>query len=260
MICKELMGIMNSYAPSKEACDWDNVGLLVGDESKEIKSIYVSLDPTDEVIKEAVSLQVDLLLTHHPLLLKGIKKICREDFIGRRIYALIQNDICYCAMHTNFDLAHMGRLAAERLSLSDTEVLDIMITEGESLKGIGVVGSLPERMSLEECAVMVKEAFGLTSVKVFGNRKQQVFRAALCPGSGKSLIPDVIKAKADIFITGDIGHHEGIDLTAQNVCVIDGGHYGIEKIFITHMSDYLKRKFPEIAVYSQGDEEPFINL
>lgn len=104
---------------------WDNTGLQLGRSDKEIKRICVALDVTEEVIKEAVAKEADMLLTHHPLLFKGIKRICDKDFMGRRILSLIQADMVCYAMHTNYDVCRMAELSSEKLLLKDTEVLEV---------------------------------------------------------------------------------------------------------------------------------------
>ena len=104
MTCQEIMEQLEELSPRHYAEDWDNVGLLCGDTNKRIKSIYIALDATKEVIDEAVALGADMILTHHPMIFKGMKRIISKDFIGCRVIELIQNDICYYAMHTNFDI------------------------------------------------------------------------------------------------------------------------------------------------------------
>ena len=128
MKCREIIEILNRLAPESMACDWDNPGLLVGRRDKEVKRVLVAVDADDAVVEESLRLGADMLLTHHPLIFSPLKKINDDDFIGRRILKLIQGDISYYAMHTNFDAAPgcMAELAAERLQLGETEVLEHM--------------------------------------------------------------------------------------------------------------------------------------
>ena len=103
----------------------------------------------------------------------------------------------------------------------------------------------------------MKEAFQLNEVKVFGELGQKVQRIAICPGSGKSVIPEALKRNADVLITGDIGHHEGIDANAQGLAVIDAGHYGIEHIFIEDMKQYLEKNLEGVEVIAAPVRHPF---
>lgn len=257
MECKKVIEILEKQSPKSYACDWDNVGLLVGREDKEIQKIYIALDATDEVIEEAIANGADMLLTHHPMIFKGMKRVTQEDFIGRRIIRLIQNDMVYYAMHTNFDVMGMADLAADYLGISDTRVLEITSVSETGEEGIGRYGSLKKEMTVRECCEEVKQAFSLENVKVFGNLERKVKTAAISPGSGRSVISNALQAGVDVLITGDIDHHEGIDAVAQKLTVIDAGHYGVEHIFIPYMEQYLKREAKELEIAVQPLTFPF---
>lgn len=257
MECKKVIEILEKQSPKSYACDWDNVGLLVGREDKEIQKIYIALDATDEAIEEAIANGADMLLTHHPMIFKGMKRVTQEDFIGRRIIRLIQNDMVYYAMHTNFDVMGMADLAADYLGISDTRVLEITSVSETGEEGIGRYGSLKKEMTVRECCEEVKQAFSLENVKVFGNLERKVKTAAISPGSGRSVISNALQAVVDVLITGDIDHHEGIDAVAQKLTVIDAGHYGVEHIFIPYMEQYLKREAKELEIAVQPLTFPF---
>ena len=104
MICSDIIQKIEERYPTRYALEWDNVGLLAGRMDKEIKKIYIALDATDEVIDEAVTWGADMLLTHHPMIFKPVKRVTDQDFIGRRLMKMIQNDLSYYAMHTNYDV------------------------------------------------------------------------------------------------------------------------------------------------------------
>lgn len=257
MECKKVIEILEKQSPKSYACDWDNVGLLVGREDKEIQKIYIALDATDEAIEEAIVNGADMLLTHHPMIFKGMKRVTQEDFIGRRIIRLIQNDMVYYAMHTNFDVMGMADLAADYLGISDTRVLEITSVSETGEEGIGRYGSLKKEMTVRECCEEVKQAFSLENVKVFGDLERKVKTVAISPGSGRSVISNALQAGVDVLITGDIDHHEGIDAVAQKLTVIDAGHYGVEHIFIPYMEQYLKREAKELEIAVQPLTFPF---
>ena len=107
-------------------------------------------------------------------------------------------------------------------------------------------------MTVDECAAYVKERFHLQAVKVFGQSSQKLVRAAISPGSGKSMIAPALGKGADVLITGDIDHHEGIDAVEQGMAIIDAGHYGLEKIFVPYLQEYLKRETEGIEIITQG--------
>lgn len=257
MNLKDVIRILEEQAPESIACDWDNVGLLAGRTDKEVKKIYIALDASDEAVEAAAAAEADLLLTHHPLIFKGIKRIVSEDFIGRRLIKLIRNDIAYYAMHTNFDVRGMADLSAAMIGLEEPEVLDVTGVFGEKQEGIGRVGRLMNPMTAEECAEFVKAVFSLNQINVFGDPDRILTRAAISPGSGKSEIEHAIAKKADVLITGDIDHHDGIDAAARGLCVMDAGHYGLEHIFVRYMKEYLERHCVELEVITQGIEFPY---
>lgn len=246
MNCREWMEQLEMLAPVSCACSWDNPGLLAGRSDKEIKKILVALDATDQVVDLAIAEKVDLLLTHHPLIFKAVKKVNDQDFIGRRLVKLVQADICYYAMHTNFDSAPgcMADMAARKLHLVETAPLEVLGDLDGTPYGIGKTGILLGKMTLKELAEVVKQEFGVPFVTVYGAGQfnGMVRRIAVCPGSGKGMADAALAAGAQVLITGDMGHHDGIDAAANGLVVMDAGHYGLEHMFVDFMADYCNEK------------------
>ncbi len=257
MRCEEVISRLEELSPLSYAESWDNPGLLAGRKDKEIKKVYIALDATTAAIEEAVSVGADMLLTHHPLIFKGIKQVNCDDFIGRRVFTLIQKDICYYAMHTNFDVMGMADAAADILQLKKREVLEITFEDEIAKEGFGRFGRLPGIMTLDECAMFVKKAFGIDYVKVFGDADSEIETAAVLPGSGKSMIGTALAKGADVLITGDIDHHDGIDALENGMAVIDAGHFGLEQIFVTYMEEFFKRNIAGVEVVMQKPVSPF---
>lgn len=240
------------------AMGWDNSGLQVGSTEQEIKKIYVALDATNEVIETCVQNHVDLLVTHHPLLMSGIKQVNNQSMHGRKILALASNQIVHYAMHTNYDVAKMADLAGDKLKLQHQIPLEQTgVAEDGTAYGIGCIGELEEECTAGECCELVKKAFGLSSVRLFGKKEAKVKRVALCPGSGKSMTAAALTGGAQILITGDIGHHDGLDAWDDGLQIIDAGHYGIEHIFIRQVSELLQNQFPELEILAEEHGEPF---
>lgn len=257
MKCGELIARLEELAPPHYAEEWDNVGLLVGRRDKEIKRVMAAVDATADVIEQAYRARVDLLLTHHPLLFHAQKQIRSDDFIGKRLFCLIQSDICYYAMHTNFDVMGMADAAADELGLRNPGVLKVTCEDESSKEGIGRYGRLPYAMTLAECAEYVKAAFALPQAAVYGDLDRMVEMMAVLPGSGGDEIPDALRVGADVYLTGDISHHDGLDAMEQGLTVIDAGHFGLEKLFVTYMRDYFFREIPEIVFLEAEQEAPF---
>ncbi|OUN33622.1 Nif3-like dinuclear metal center hexameric protein [Lachnoclostridium sp. An76] len=257
MLCKEIIQVIEAAYPREAALDFDNVGLIAGRTEKEVKRVYIALDATDAVIDRAVEAGADMLITHHPLIFSPLKKVTDEDFVSRRVVKLIQNDISYYAMHTNYDVLGMAELAEKILGIRNTEVLDITMEKDGKPEGIGRIGELEKPMTLEECCVYVKHKLNLGSLKVFGDMQAEVSRLAISPGSGKTAIAAAIAKGADVLVTGDIGHHDGLDAVEQGLSVIDAGHYGTEYIFIDDMRRFLEDKLPVLDVITTPVIHPF---
>jgi len=282
MNCKELLKKIEDFYPLNTALDFDNVGLLCGRYNKEIRRVYVALDPSEDVIADAIHWQADMLITHHPMILSGFKSVTDDDYIGRRLIKLIQNDISYYAMHTNYDVMRLGELDGEILGLTNLRVLDETLSFEESARirirlnekvkfeehsifherkveplGIGVIGELTEPVTLKDCCQLVKEKFQLEEVKVFGDLDREVKRVGVAPGSGRSTIPSAIAKGIDVLVTGDIGHHDGLNGVDYNLAIIDAGHYNTEYPFIKDMKDFLLNLNLNLEVKTKEIKTPY---
>lgn len=253
MTCKEIMEKLEERWNPSYALEWDNVGLLVGREDKEIKKVFTALDATEETIAQALEFGADLLITHHPMLFSPVKKVTSADFIGRRLLTMIQADLCYYAMHTNFDVKGMAQLNQECLGLAECEVLE----ETAPGEGIGRVGVLDAPMDLKTFAEKVRNDFEIPDVRMYGDPAKSVCRVAVSSGSGKSMIRGAIAKGADVIVTGDVDYHSAIDAVAQGITVIDAGHYGTEYAFIAYMKQELEAMFPELEVGSARVHHPY---
>lgn len=248
MKCKEIIAKIEEKYPVSFAEGWDNSGFLVGDASWEVKKVFLALDATDEVIDTAVQCGADMIITHHPLIFSGMKQVTADNFIGRRIIKMIQHNICYYAIHTNFDVLGMAELSADYLQLSQRGVLDVTYEEDAHKEGIGRWGNLPVPMTLKECGKFVKEQLHVPFVQIYGDENQMIEKIAVCTGSGKSLMKQVLKKGVQAYVTGDMDYHSSIDAVAQGICVIDAGHYGTEYIFMDYMEKELTEMLPSLEI------------
>ncbi len=245
------MAKLEQLSPKQYACGWDNVGLLVGRKEKDVHKIMVALDASKEVVAAAVAAGVDMLITHHPMIFSAIKQVNEEDFISEKVLTLAEHGICYYAMHTNFDaVGGMADLAAgdKFLSLTDTSPIE---ESEEAGVGMGRYGKLPQSMTAEQVCEYVKEKFDIPFVLLYQSRENAgrlYEHIAVMPGSGKS-DKKLVKAKGyDLYLTGDFGHHDGLDAMDMGMTVIDATHYGLEHIFIKYMSTFLKENVPNTEV------------
>ncbi len=251
MKCQQIIDALERLSPRQYACDWDNVGLLVGRREREVYKLMIALDASKEVVSYAVKQKADMLITHHPMIFSSIKQVNEEQFVSEKILTLAENRISYYAMHTNFDaVGGMAELAAGSRYLNLSEVSPIEYS-GNTQEGMGRYGRLPKPMTAREVAEYVKKMFHLPFVMLYQSREkaEQIFdRIAVMPGSGKSEMKAVKQQGYSLYLTGDYGHHEGLDAMDMGMTVIDATHYGLEHIFISYISQYLRETFGEDTI------------
>lgn len=245
----DIIKYMESLAPTKLAESWDNVGLMVGDADSEASTVLVCLDITDKVVKEAVDNNVDMIITHHPLIFKGMKSITAQTAAGKRVMTLIKNNISVYSAHTNLDIAYGGTNSALARLLGLENVQGLIPTQNPD-EFLGRVGDLPVPMSFYAFSLLVKEQLCAEYITVTGNDMTIVSRVALCTGkaAGYEYLAQAKKMGCQVYITGDVGYHDGQTANDLDICMIDGTHYMTEVIVVPVLQEYLKLEFPEINV------------
>lgn len=254
MKVSDIAKVIEKLAPKEFAYDFDNVGLLVGDENGEVKKIMLCLDMDENVAGEAAEIGADLVLGHHPVMFEPIKQVTAKTGEGRAIMTLIKNNISYYAAHTNMDVAKGGLndLLAEKLGVLDTKALSPIHIEGE---GIGRIGFLSEETTLGEFMQKCKAALNCDGVRFSGDKNAKIRKIAVNTGGGTSLIADAIKEKADVFVTGDFRYNQIRDCAEANMNIIDIGHYNTEVIIEELYEKMLRAAFGgniEIAISKKG--------
>ncbi|MDO4744359.1 MAG: Nif3-like dinuclear metal center hexameric protein [Clostridia bacterium] len=249
----KIMEELEVLAPSSLKCPWDNVGLLVGDESQKISRVFVCLDITSQNVKAAVEFGADLIISHHPLILEPVKNITEATVTGSIIRTLIKNNISAFCMHTSFDIAEggMNDVLAQRLGLENIRKFtpDECIGEnGEPLDGIGRIGSLERPMTMGDFAAFVKDALGTSALKYVGNLAEPVQTVALCSGSGGSEMYAAYHSGADVYVTADLKHDHGRIAEEIGLNMIDAGHFETENIICDFLVDFFRHRFPEVEI------------
>ena len=266
---------LEQLAPKAAACDWDNPGLLVGRSDREVSRIYVALDASCAVVDAAIDAGCDLIVTHHPIIFRGVKSINDQSALGLKLLDLIRNDVSVFSMHTNFDSCTgcMADIVCAALGLRKTGLMEptgflpkdtqngaaeglqlrVVETEGDvnpDAYGIGFTAELPELLSAAELAARVKACFGLPFVQYY-DAGMPIRRIACCPGSGRGELKEVLSLGVDAFLSGDMGHHEGLDLCEEGISLLDAGHYGLEHIFVHYIAGFLRTQFPEAEIIEE---------
>lgn len=245
---QDVFNVLEKWAPKSLAYEWDNIGLQVGSASHVTTKIMITLDVVEDIVDEAIENNVNLIISHHPLIFSKLSNIDFDSFKGRVIKKLIQHNITVYAAHTNLDIAHGGvnDILSNALHLqSTTHLVDLPSLDKEH--GLGKVGYLKEKVTLATLCDQVKIAFGMDHVRVIGELTLHVEKVAVLGGSGEKFINAAIKHQADVLITGDITYHHGQDALENGLAIIDAGHY-IEANFSKPMKEYLVKELEGLNI------------
>lgn len=230
---------LDGFAPFDTAEAFDNVGLLLGDFASPVDKVLFCLDATLAAVEEAISLGVQLIVAHHPVMFGGIRHIDYTGVEGRALCGMIGAHISLIAAHTNFDKAPggTGDSLAQVLGLQKPEPLDDFIR----------MGTLPQPMEGEMLAEYVTKAIG-APVRLLGRPKQPITRVAVGPGAYGEGACIALRAGAQAYIVGEIKHHELLDACTQGLVVLDAGHYateapGVEALYQRFQSAAAERKW-----------------
>ena len=251
MKTKEVIDWLDATFHPEYQEDYDNSGFLLGDVQSDYKGALVALDLTPEVVDEAIALGMSLIVTHHPFIFSGVKRLTDGSETGRMVMSLAKNDISVYAAHTNLDNLPWGvsGVLAEKLGVRQCSVLSIRSdVEGETV-GAGMVGELPEPMTVEAFLTKVKVVLGLPVVRHSGNqaiKQSSIRRVALCGGSGSDFIGDALAAGADIYLTGDLKYHD-FQRTDGRMVLADIGHYESEQFAKDIFFRAISQKFCNFA-------------
>ena len=244
MKVRDVIQAIEEFAPLSIQESWDNSGLCIGSPDSPASSVLLGLDCTPELVDEAIACGADMIVTHHPLIFSGLKKISPEDATGAAVIKAVKAGISVYAAHTNADkvIAGVSGAMAAKLGLADVEILD---EDGEGT-GLGAVGNLPEPLSAEEAVALVKERFALKSIRASKPVEGKISRIAMCGGSGGSLIKAAMASGAQLYISGDISYHNFF--TREGFMIMDIGHYESEIEIVEILFSLLRKKFPTFAV------------
>lgn len=238
----DIFKYIDGIAPFNTAMDFDNVGILVGDEKDNVKKCVVALDITKDVVNEAVNIGANLIISHHPIIFNPLKQLSADSIP----YLLAKSGVSAICAHTNLDMAAFGvnSCLAELLEIKNTTALSLYKTKSEELP-MGLVGELCKYYSCDEFAKFVKEKLNCEGIR-YTATERKIKRVALCSGSGGDLIGEVIKKNADAFITGEIKHHEILLAGENDICVVDAGHFKTEDVVILPLVNKLSDKFDSV--------------
>ncbi|MBQ6200084.1 MAG: Nif3-like dinuclear metal center hexameric protein [Prevotella sp.] len=246
MKIKEVLSALERFAPLPLQESWDNAGLQVGLTETEVSGALLCLDVNEKIVDEAIQKGCNLVVSHHPLLFRGLKTISDLTDVQRTVMKAVQKGVCVISMHTNMDNAKGGvnYKMAEKLGLRDVQFLAPKTVDGVE-SGSGVVGELPEAQAADDFVLVVKKAFGVECAMCNELLRRPVRKVALCGGAGDFLLDEALKAGADAFITGEMHYHQYFGYEQQiQICVI--GHYQSEQYTTEIFRDIIEKECPGV--------------
>jgi dinuclear metal center YbgI/SA1388 family protein len=231
----DVVAALEGLYPPASAAEWDRVGLVTGDPDQPVRRILFAVDPTLGVIDEAVSWDADLLVTHHPLLLRGVHSVATTTAKGVSVTSLVVSDTALYVAHTNADVAEPGvsTVLAEALGLERIRPLS-----SDEAYAVGRVGELPAPESLAEFADRVARALPGTvgGIRVSGDPDGQVSTVAVLGGAGDDRFTQVRASGADVYVTADLRHHPALEAREEarggTPYLVDAGHWATESLWL----------------------------
>ena len=264
MKINEITDAIEQYAPLRLQEEWDNAGIQVGDPEAEITGVLLCTDATETVVAEAIDRGYNLVIAHHPLIFRGLKKIMGRTPVERTVAMAIKHDITIYSAHTNMDSAWQGvsfRMA-DKIGMTDVTFLDDNRVEpygdqDATSAGCGVIGNI-EPMPACEVLKRVKAAFEVGAVRYSGDGNRIVSRVALCGGAGGFLLDKAVQQGAQLYVTADMRYHDFLD-NSQRIVVADIGHYESEHFTKEIFLEIIQKKNPTFAVAFAKNETNQVN-
>ena len=236
MTIDKIYEFLNEKFPVSSALDYDNPGFLIGDKTADIESAVLALDCTDSTIDIAIEYGAKLIITHHPVIFKGLKSIKKGDIV----YRLIENGISVISMHTNLDTSKDGVNDALANTLEFEKVETVIADDGFTYRK----GELIGEVNSNDFAAFVGKKLD-TAVKYVGEGK--VKTVAVCGGSGAEFLYECKKTGCDALVTSEVKHHQFLDAAKMGITLIDAGHFPTEDTVIEPLCELLRREFSDIT-------------
>lgn len=250
MKIKEVIDALERFAPLPLQESWDNAGMQIGlTEAEEVSGALLCLDVSETIIDEAIEKGCNLVVSHHPLLFRGLKCISPDNYVGRCVIKAIKHGICVVSMHTNMDNAKGGvnYKMAEKLGLSNVKFMAARKV-GDVECGSGVTGELDTPMQAADFIEKVKETFRARHTMTNELLRRPIKKVAICGGAGDFMIDEAISGGADAFITGEMHYHVYFAHEQEiQLCVI--GHYESEQYTSEIFKEIINRECPGVKTY-----------
>jgi dinuclear metal center YbgI/SA1388 family protein len=246
----DVVGALEALYPPETAQSWDQVGLVAGDPTRPVRRIHFAVDPTLAVIDEARILGADLLVTHHPLLLRGVHSVATTTAKGASVTSLVAGNVALYVAHTNADVATPGVCDALALACGLGDLEPLAIIEGQAM---GRVGALPAPVSLVEFTTALYAALPRAAggIRVSGPADAPVQRVAVVGGAGDDMFGHVRASGADVYVTADLRHHPVLEAREESrggpPYLVDAGHWATESVWLASVEERLRTALAELG-------------
>lgn len=240
MTVQHIFNFLNSKFPVSTACDFDNVGILVGDKSQTVTNAIISLDCTDFVIEQAVKNNCQLIITHHPVIFNPLKSVLSDCLV----FKLVKNNISVISMHTNLDVADGGVNDCLAKAISLKNVKTVLADDGYALR-VGTVYPV----STTEFAEHLKTSLN-TTVK-YVDTERQIENVLICSGSGGNYLEEAVKNNCDAFVTADVKHNVFLEAKHLGIAIFDAGHFETENVVVNMLFKILSNQFKNITFLTE---------
>ena len=257
MKVKDILDIINNFAPFSLAYDWDNVGLMCGKKDTEVSGICICLDASKEAIKKAIDENCNVVITHHPFIFRKIGNLNLDSYFGEMVSMAIKNDISIISAHTNIDKAKNGinQKLAEIIGLKEIKVLEE--DENDLSSGMGRYGQLQSEMTFSEFSIYINKKLN-TSLRAIGSPDAKIKTVAVGGGSCIESAAVAMQKGCDAFVTGDVKYHEALDFMREGICIIDAGHYATEICVVDIFAQLFEDKDIKVVKEMNSDVYSFV--
>jgi dinuclear metal center YbgI/SA1388 family protein len=251
----ELCGFLETFAPAVLAAEWDNVGLLVGDRTQKVERVMTCLTITPAVAAEGIRQKVDLIVTHHPLPFKPLKRLTADEPTGRILLDLIRAGVAIYSPHTAFDSAAAGinQQLAEGLGLGGIRPLEATVSLAGA-PGSGRCGSLAPVQTLGQLATRLKQFLKTNGLHAVGDLQMPISRVAVACGSAGEFLDLARRQDCQVLVTGETRLHTCYAAAACGFALLLPGHYASERFGVDNLAQVLAQQFPDLLIWASRDE------
>jgi dinuclear metal center YbgI/SA1388 family protein len=261
----DVIQVIEKLAPLGLASSWDNAGLQVGALIWPVETVWVALDPLPDVVSDACEANVDMLVTHHPLIFKPLNAVDVATQEGAIIQSAIHHSLAIYAAHTNLDTAEDGVNDTLALTIGLKDIAPFAASLEGDMQDFLRVGFLSEETTLKDFARRIKENLAADSVRIAGNANLKVNKVAICSGSGSSLLSAFFVSESDVFVSGDLKYHDARTVEGAGKGLVDIGHFASEhvmvEVFSKRLGQRLKDEGKNVRVEPyRFEKDPFVVL